>query len=264
MIPKEQIHLTLVTSSIQNKERPYRQALKGWNFNHKLPWYDEVEIHQRAPDDETRPMFVAKEKARQDAILVAAMCGWIDLIQHGAKKIAQETKDVYLYTDSVQGIMGKAKTHEKPTMDALTWAKTSPEAIAQSGRQVEIVIGLSTIQCTDGRVSDPQVVCVRVQATMKPFTRDDIIAYAQSAEGARTIEETAGGISLANGGRHFYDETKPLTVTLEDEDGTHKEILYRFDQWANVPNETLKPFISGAFEPAVIRVVEKTLGKKVV
>lgn len=63
---------------------------------------------------------------------------------------------------------------------------------------------------------------------------------------------------MANGARSFLDMTKPLVIGVADSmDDTPTEVV-RYATWDHLTNAELKPFICGAVEPAIIRLVEKT------
>jgi len=243
-----------------NKDRIFQSALPDWNVSRKDPIFDETLIHPIAPNDETRPVFISEAKAAMDWAFVAAMCGMAEAFTSEAQKVASKDGVMYLYADSVQFIHepdGTLTIHEKPHGDPVEWATTHPDALAQSGKTIEIVSSLTGIKCDKNGVSDPQTVIVRAKASMRPFTREELITYAKGS-GNKTIPDTAGGISLANGGRSFYDTGKPLTISVQDGLGSEPKELLRYDTWAHVPDEALRPFVCGAFEPAVTRLVQKT------
>jgi len=96
---------------------------------------------------------------------------------------------------------------------------------------------------------------------MRPFTREELIDYANGS-GKTIIPLTGGGISPSNGGRRFYDTTKPLTVSVQDSLDAEPEELLRYERWDHLPDEVLRPFTCGAVEPAVIRLVNKTKVQK--
>lgn len=243
-----------------NKDRIFQSALPGWTVSRKEPMFDESLIQPIAPNDETRPVFISEAKAAMDWVVIAAMCGMAESIAREAQKVTIPNGVMYLYTDSVQFIHepdGSLTIHEKPHGDPVVWASTHPDALAQSGKTVEIVSALTGIRCDKDGVSDPQTVIVRAKATMRPFTREELVAYAQGS-GNKAIPDTAGGISLANGGRVFYDTSKPLTISVQDGLGSEPKELLRYETWAHVPDEALRPFICGAFAPAITRLVEKT------
>lgn len=253
--------ITVVTQNA-NKENIFRDALVGWKIDGKEPTFDELRIQSMAPRNERRPVYISEEKARQDAAWVSAVCGMADACTNDAVKIPDGKDHIYLYTDTVQFVHepnGALTILEKPHMtDPVDWAATTSEAMSQSGKDVEIVNALTAIRCDkDGGVSDPKTVIVRAKAHMRPYTREEIVSYAKGS-GNHTVLHDAGGISLANGGRHFYDTEQPLIITVQDAiDGKESE-LFRFDTWALVPDLVLRPFICGAVEPAVMRLVNKT------
>lgn len=259
--------VTIVTHDGSNKTSIYQESLPGWQIKRREPSYDEERIQLMAPQTDKRPVFIAQEKAREDAPWVAAFCGIVEeLASEGGTLISRNHDRIYLYTDTVQVVHnpdGKELVLEKPKWDPLTWATASSEAMAQSGKDVEIVSALSALRCTPDGISAPSTVIVRVKATMQPYTREDIVAFAKES-GANTIPETAGGISLANGGRHFYDTGKPLVVELLDSLESKPVELMRFETWSDLPDSTLRPFICGALEPALTRVVAKTKASKMV
>ncbi len=253
--------ITIVTHNGSNKEAIFRTALPGISIDGRDPRFDEERIQRMAPHTERRPVYISEEKAREDAAWVSAACGTATAFTEDARVIPEGKDRIYLYADTVQFVHepnGSLTILEKPHQEPVDWATNSPEAMAQSGKDVEIVNALTAIRCGgDGRVSDPKTVIVRVHAHMRPYTRADVIAYAKGS-GNHTMPNDAGGISLANGGRHFYDTDKPLIVTVQDSIDANESELFRFDTWALVPDRVLRPFICGAIEPAVIRLVDKT------
>jgi predicted house-cleaning NTP pyrophosphatase (Maf/HAM1 superfamily) len=261
----ERPSITMVTKEGKySKDRTFKRALPDWSIEQKTPLFDETQIQLTAPRDESRPVYIAEGKAKMDASWVSAVCGLSDAMISEAQKIKSENGHIYLYADTVQFVHepdGSLTIHEKPAGDPVVWAETSPDAIAQSGKTIEIVSALTAIRCDKNGASEPKTVIVRAQATMRPFTREELVEYAKGS-GNKTIPETAGGISLANGGRHFHDTGKPLIISVQDGlDSEPKEML-RYETWAHVPDDALRPFICGAFEPAVLRLVDKTQAPK--
>lgn len=252
--------ITIVTSS-RNKTDIFRDALPGWKVDQKNPSFDEDRIQRSAPHTELRPVFISEEKAREDAAWVSAICGTAVALTEQARIISDGKDHVYLYSDTVQFVHeddGSVRILEKPIhQDPVVWAMTSDEAIAQSGKDIEIVNAMTAIRCGKDGITDPKTVIVRAHARMRPYTRTEVIEYAKG-NGNYTILKDAGGISLANGGKHFYDTDSPLIITVQDSiDGKESE-LFRFDTWGLVPDKVLRPFICGAVEPAVVRLVNKT------
>ncbi len=243
-----------------NKDRIFQAAMPEWNITRRDPIVNERLIQEFAPTTEERPVFISEAKARLDAPWVAAVCLIAELFTEYAKVTRSKVGLVYLYADSVQFIHepdGTLTIHEKPVGDAVEWAEHSPDAIAQSGKTVEIVSALTAIRCSPDGVSDPATVIVRAKATMRPFTRPELVEYAKGS-GRTVIPDTAGGISLANGGRQFYDTSKPLTISVQDSITDEPKEMLSFDDWSHVPDAALRPFVCGAFEPAVVRLVGKT------
>lgn len=260
MNTQERPSITIVTKDgMYSKDRTFRSAMPDWSISQKRPLFDESQIQLTAPNDESRPVYIAEGKARMDASWVSAICGISESMIEEATRVKSENGHVYLYADTVQFVHepdGSLTIHEKPAGDPVVWAQTSPDAISQSGKTIEIVSALTGIYCDKNGVSEPKTVIVRVESTMRPFTREELVEYAKGS-GNKTIPETAGGISLANGGRQFHDTSKPLIVSVQDSlDSTPKELL-RYETWAHIPDGALRPFICGAFEPAVIQLVNK-------
>lgn len=256
----EQPSVTLVTRNGSHKDRIFQSALPEWEIHRKDPGFDEDEISLRAPRSSERPVFIAEEKAKQDATWVAAICGSANAFVEGAKVTSTDRGNMYLYTDTVQFIHepdGSLTIHEKPLGNPVVWAALNPDAMAQSGKQIEIVTALTAIRCDANGVSEPKTIIVNVEASMRPFSRRELVEYAKGS-GNKTIPNTAGGISLANGGRSFYDTGKPLIVSVRDSINDTPTELLRYETWAHVPDVALRPFIVGAFEPAVVRLAEKT------
>ena len=56
----------------------------------------------------------------------------------------------------------------------------SPEAVIQSGKDIEIINALTGIRTGKHGVSEPATVILHVKATMRPFTREEVVAYATS------------------------------------------------------------------------------------
>lgn len=250
----------MVTREGSNKERIFRDALPDWHIHRRDPSFNEPNLEAIAPRDESRTVFIAEAKAREDAAMVAALCGTVNLLTEGAEVTHSEKGELYIYNDTEQHVHlpdGSLVVLDKPEGDPVEWAMHSPDAMIQSGNNVEIITALSGMLCNDGRVSEPKSVIVRVAATMRDFTREELVEYAKGS-GSKTIPDTAGGISMANGGRSFYDTGKPLTVSVQDSLESEPVELLHFNTWAHVPDAALKPFICGAFEPALTRLVEKS------
>ena len=86
---------------------------------------------------------------------------------------------------------------------------------------------LSAIRCGPHGVAEPKSVIVRAKATMRTFTREDVVAYAKG-HGNHTVPNDAGGISLSNGGKHFYDTDKPLVISMQDDIYGKETVLARY------------------------------------
>ena len=253
--------ITIVTREGSNKDKIFRDALPGWHIHRKDPSFYEAPIESAAPKGQERTVFISREKARTDMELVGALIGSADMLAGEADIRHIGKGELFLYNDTEQFIHdqdGNLTIHDKPEGDPVEWAKHSPDAMAQSGKTIEIVTALTGILKTEEGIGEPQTVIVRVEASMRPFTRDELVKYAETENGRRVITETAGGISLANGGRSFYDTTKPLTVSVQEGLDAEPQELLHYSTWTHVPDAALKPFICGAFEPAVVRLVEKT------
>lgn len=261
---KELPSITIVTrNGGYQKDRSFQSALPEWHVTRREPTFDEDQIHLTAPHDESRPVYISEQKAREDAAWVAALCGSAEEIVTEAKQIQTREGKMYLYTDSMQFVFepdGTTSRYEKPIGDPVMWALSSPDALAQSGKSIEIVSSLTAVRCDANGVSEPQTVLVRVRATMRPYTRQELVEYAKGS-GKNVIPDTAGGISLSNGGRHFYDTSKPLIISTQDGLGATTTEMLRFETWDNIPDDVLRPFTCGAFEPAVIRLAQKTRTK---
>lgn len=256
----EKLPITFVTSSDgHNKAEVFQKWLPDWEIGHREPLFNEDKIHKTAPRDEHRPQVIAEHKAKDDIAMAQAISGIANAIVENADLYTDGDEKMLLYTDTVQLVhVSDTETAilEKPVGDPLEWATNSPEAMIQSGKDIEIINALTGIRAGKNGVSEPATVILHVKATMRPFTREDIVAYAKTP--GNTIAQTSGGISMANGGRSFLDMDKPLIVSVADSmDDIPTEII-RYDTWHHVPNAALKPFICGAVEPAVERLVAKT------
>lgn len=258
---QERLPIVFVTSADgHNKADVFKARLSAWQITQREPFFNEHEIHDRAPHNEHRPQVIAEHKAKDDLLLATAMSHIADQIVADGDVYTFGNEKMLLYTDTVQ-LVHLDETNiimlEKPVGDPTEWATNSPEAIVQSGKDVEIVNALTGIKIGKNGISEPKTVMLRVQYTAKPFTREDIIAYAKTP--TNSIAHTSGGLSLSNGARAFYDMTKPLVVSVADTmDDIPTEIM-RFDTWEHLTKDDLKPFICGAVEPAIVRLVEKTV-----
>lgn len=256
----ERLPITYVTSvNGHNKADVFKTRLPGWEISQREPLFNEDAIHQNAPQNEYRPQRIAEQKAKDDMTMAHAISYIADSIVKDADLYVSGPERLLLYTDTVQ-LVHVSDTEvailEKPEGDPQEWARNSPEAMIQSGKDVEIVNALTGVRTGKDGVSEPATVMLRVQFTAKSFTREDIIEYANHAD--NTIAQTSGGLSVANGARHLYDMNKPLVVSIADSmDDTPTEIM-RFDTWDHLTGADLKPFICGAFEPAILRLAEKT------
>ncbi len=259
----EELPITFVTSSDgHNKATVFETHLPGWNISHREPFFNEVAIHDRAPHTEHRPQVIAEHKAKDDVTIAQAMSLIADTVTRDGTVYTNGAEKMMLYTDTVQMVHVNGKDDmdivmlEKPTEDPVTWATNSPEAMIQSGKDVEIVNALTGIRVGKDGVGEPKTVMLRVRFSAKPFTREQIIAYANTP--GNTIAQTSGGLSVANGAREFYDMDKPLVVSMANNMDEIPTEIMRFDTWHHLTKADLKPFICGAVEPAIARVVEKT------
>ncbi len=252
--------ITFVTSSNgHNKAEIFQKWLPNWRISHREPLFNELAIHETAPNNEHRPQVIAERKAKDDIAMAQAISGIANaIVENGELYTAGEEK-MLLYTDTVQLVHvsdNEIAILEKPEGDPLEWAMHSPEAVIQSGKDIEIINALTGIRTGKDGISEPATVILHVKATMRPFTREDVIAYAKNPH--NTIAATSGGLSMANGAREFLDMDKPLIVGIADTISEEPTELVRYATWHHVPNADLKPFICGAVEPAIARLVEKT------
>lgn len=260
------IPITFVTSSDgNNKAEIFQRWLPNWEISHREPLFDEKKIHEIAPYDMHRPQVIAEHKAKDDMAMAQAISGIANAIVENGVLYTQGEEKMLLYTDTVQLVHindTQIAILEKPAGDPLEWAMHSPEAILQSGKDIEIINALTGIRTGKNGVSEPATVILHVKATMRPFSREDIINYAKSP--GNTIASTSGGISMANGGRSFLNMDKPLVISIADSMDSESIEIQRYDTWHHLSNADLKPFICGAFEPAILHLVKKSQGKKVV
>lgn len=262
----ERLPITFVTSlDGNNKVDIFQKWLPNWTITQRNPLYNENRIHESAPHTEHRPQAIAERKAKDDSALAQAMSGLAKVIVEDGDMYTGGNEKMLLYTDTVQLVHVNDKDIamlEKPVGDPVFWAKHSPEAMMQSGRDVEIINALTGIIAGKDGVSEPATVILHVRVSMRPFTRDEVIDFATKSP--TTVAATSGGLSIANGGRAFYDMNKPLIVSVaESMDDKNPIELARYDTWEHITNAELKPFICGAVEPAIDRLVQKTNASKV-
>jgi len=257
----EHLPITFVTSANgNNKADIFKTRLPAWQITYREPFFNEAAIHERAPQNEHRPQVIAEYKAKDDVMLAAAMSRIADAIVQDGTLYTNGAEQILLYTDTVQMVHvsdAKKIILEKPVGDPLLWATYSPEAMIQSGRDVEIVNALTGIRTGKDGIGEPKTVMLRVRYMAKPFTREDVIAYANNPD--NTITHTSGGLSVANGARHLYDMDKPLVVSIADSMDEEPVEIMRFDTWHHLTKDELKSFICGAVEPAVEQLTKKIL-----
>ena len=262
----ERLPITFVTSADgNNKADIFQKWLPNHTITRRNPLYNEDRIHDTAPHTEHRPQAIAERKAKDDSTLALAMSGLARVIVEDGDMYTYGNEKMLLYTDTVQ-LVHTTDTEiamlEKPVGEPVEWAKNSPEAMMQSGKDVEIINAMTGIRTGKDGVSEPATVILHVRVSMRPFTRDEVVAFAEKSP--QTVAATSGGLSIANGGRMFYDMTKPLVVSVaESMDDKNPRELARYDTWDHVTNAELKPLICGAVEPAIIRLLEKTRLQKV-
>ena len=257
---QERLPITFVTSADgHNKADVFKARLPNWQITQREPFFNERAIHEKAPRNEHRPQIIAEHKAKDDIMLATAMSLIADTIVSDGTVYTGGEEKMLLYTDTVQLVHvnnTEIAILEKPVGDPLEWAMHSPEAVIQSGKDIEIINALTGIRTGSKGVSEPKTVILHVKATMRPFTRADVIAYAKTP--GNTIAATSGGISMANGGRSFLDMDKPLVISVADSMDEEPIEIERYDTWHHLSDAQLKPFICGAVEPAIERLVEKT------
>jgi len=262
----ERLPITFVTSSDgHNKAEVFQKWLPNWTIGHREPLFNELQIHESAPYNEHRPQVIAERKAKDDIAIAQAISGMANVIVEDGDLYTDGKDKLLLYTDTVQLVHindTEIAVLEKPVGDPVEWAMHSPEAVIQSGKDIEIINALTGIRTGKDGVSEPVTVILHVRATMRPFTREDVVAYAKSPD--NTVSATSGGLSMANGARSFLDMTKPLIIGVADSMDEEPVELVRYNTWDHVTNAELKPFICGAVEPAIARLVEKTKPMKVI
>ncbi|MEK7100697.1 MAG: hypothetical protein AAB921_01200, partial [Patescibacteria group bacterium] len=114
--------------------------------------------------------------------------------------IAGGDEKMLLYTDTVQLVHVNdtdIAMLEKPVGDPIEWAKHSPEAMMQSGKDVEIINALTGVRAGKDGVTEPVSVILHVRVSMRPFTRDEVVDFATKSPA--TVVATSGGLSIANG-----------------------------------------------------------------
>ncbi|MEK7577631.1 MAG: hypothetical protein AAB492_03405 [Patescibacteria group bacterium] len=263
----ERLPITFVTSADgNNKADIFSKWLPNHTITRRNPLYNEDRIHESAPHTEHRPQIIAERKAKDDIALAQALSGLARVIVEDGDMYTGGDEKMLLYTDTVQLVHindTDIAMLEKPVGDPIEWAKHSPEAMMQSGKDVEIINALTGVRAGKDGVTEPVSVILHVRVSMRPFTRDEVVDFATKSPA--TVVATSGGLSIANGGRSFYDMTKPLVISVaESMDDKNPRELARYNTWDHVTNAELKPFICGAVEPAIDRLVEKTRPQKVV
>ncbi len=258
--------ITFVTSlDGNNKADIFHKWLPNWTITRRDPLYNEDRIHEDAPHTEHRPQIIAERKAKDDIALAQVMSGIAKAIVEDGDMYTFGSEKMLLYTDTVQ-LVHTNDTEivllEKPVGDPVEWAKHSSEAMMQSGKDVEIINALTGVRAGKDGVTEPVSVILHVRVSMRPFTRDEVVDFATKSPA--TVASTSGGLSIANGGRAFYDMKKPLIVSVaESMDDKNPIELVRYNRWEYITNAELKPFICGAVEPAIERLIEKTKASKV-
>lgn len=257
----ERLPITFVTSKDgHNKADVFQRSLPNWSIGHREPFFNELQIHESAPHDAHRPQVIAEQKARDDIAIAQTISSLAKTIVEDADLYTLGEEKMLLYTDTIQLVHVNDRDVailEKPVGDPLMWAMHSPEAVIQSGKDIEIINALTGIRVGKSGVSEPKTVILHVRATMKPFTRQDVIIYAKDS--INTISQTSGGLSMANGAGSFLDKNKPLIVGIADTMDDEPVEVMRYNTWHHLTKEDLKPLICGAVEPAITRLVEKTV-----
>lgn len=260
----ERLPITFVTSKDgNNKAEIFSRWLPNWTISRRDPLYNEDQIHEIAPHTEHRPQMIAERKAKDDMALAQAISGVARVIVEDGDLYTHGEEKMLLYTDTVQ-LVHTTDTEiamlEKPQGNPVEWAMHSPEAMMQSGKDVEIINAMTGIRTGKDGISEPATVILHVRVSMRPFGREEVVDYAKAPN--NTIAATSGGISIANGGRAFYDMNKPLVVSVANSmEDPHPVEVARYDTWHHITNAELKPLICGAVEPALDRLVEKTKGR---
>src|SRR3989344_841147 len=255
----ERLPITFVTSKDgHNKADVFQKSLPNWTIGHREPFFNELQIHEAAPHDAHRPQAIAERKAKDDIAIAHAISSLAKTIAEDGDVYTLGEDKMLLYTDTVQLVHlndTDVAILEKPVGDPLAWAMHSPEAVIQSGKDIEIINALTGIRVGKNGISEPKTVILHVRATMRPFTREDVISYAKSEN--NTIASTSGGLSMANGARSFLDMSKPLIIGIADTMDDEPVEIARYTTWHHLTKEDLKPYICGAVEPAIARLAEK-------
>lgn len=255
----EHLPITFVTSKDgHNKADVFQKSLPNWTIGHREPLFNERQIHEAAPLNAHRPQVIAERKAKEDIAVAHAISGLAKVIVEDGDLYTMGEEKMLLYTDTVQLVHVNdtdVAILEKPVGDPLEWAMHSPEAVIQSGKDIEIINALTGIRVGKDGVSEPKTVILHVRARMKPFTRNDVITYAHNPN--NTISQTSGGLSMSNGAGSFLDKDKPLIVGIADTMDDEPIEVARYTTWHHLTKEDLKPLICGAVEPAIVKLAEK-------
>lgn len=158
---------------------------------------------------------------------------------------------IRLYQDTDQVTDGRVLG--KPHPNIIQWANNG-EMMFQSGKPVEMWIALTALSATD-LSREPVTLATRLRVTMRPYSRAEIMDYLRHH--LQSVKNTAGGISLCNGGLPFYDPGKPLEVHLIDPAAGTEEPIVRYDTWHDRTREDLRPYVYGTYERIFERLLEK-------
>lgn len=260
-------YFVLITEST-SKVNAFKHACgKDIGILHRRPVTDEKKLSSMVGYDSHRARNIAERKllASLSPVLMGGVLGYLDQFirdgQLGTLELIESGRVIQVVTDSVQVVYndlgGIEYVLEKPNPTVEDWMERG-DHLLQSGKKVGIITAISGIPLPTSPshyTPLPQTVLVTTRATMGYIDEKEFLAYLNNG-GRKTIAETAGGFSLCNGARRFYEDI-PLTVSYQDGLQEDPTIIFQCNDWKAHTRENLFPFVYGTFKEAMDGLVEK-------
>lgn len=244
-----------IFSSQEKKHRSFAANFSDWAVNQLPSEAREATIQTIAPSNPyERAWYIATEKAKADRQHILAAVKIVSALRGDSltDTIASLNDHIYgVWTDAIQVVRkvdeaGQpiVKTLEKP-LSVVTWlADDENGALAHSGAEAEMIVAVSIIDFSDP-AAIPRTILLSTKTRMKAFNRDQVETWVAQGN-ATSVTESAGGFSLPNGGREFYDQTQPLTVSIMTSPEAEPIEILHMDTWQDMPNDTLRTFTYGS------------------
>ncbi len=250
----KEITIGFVTDN-KRKVRTFQTFLPEWNIVQVKPLVEEKLAASTIFSYHNYHGRTSEAKAFSDMGAVhafaAGILGAIEWwIEHGRTEMASNHGwHVALYSDCVRYVSGI----EKPFQKANTVTEAVKQAMDQSGRSVDISVGLTGILLADFFPHVSVGIVTRVH--MRTFTEGDVRGFIDQF-GPDRVMEVSGVLPIAEGAG-FFDQNRPLQVFFYPDVLSSPTLIAEQPTWNHLSEQALHQYHVGAFPGPVNHLLSK-------